>query len=49
MSSYRVGIVGLSWITSEPGNPGSLPISRKLSKRTKLPVCFAPLIYLYGG
>lgn len=26
MSSYRVGIVGLSWITSEPANPGSHPV-----------------------
>jgi predicted dehydrogenase len=26
MSTYRVGIVGLSWITSEPANPGSHPV-----------------------
>jgi predicted dehydrogenase len=26
MSSHRVGIVGLSWITSEPANPGSAPV-----------------------
>ncbi len=26
MSTYRVGIVGLSWITSEPANPGTHPV-----------------------
>jgi predicted dehydrogenase len=26
MSAYRVGIVGLSWITSEPARPGSHPV-----------------------
>lgn len=26
MSEYRVGIVGLSWITSEPARPGSHPV-----------------------
>lgn len=26
MNSYRVGVVGLSWITSEPANPGSAPV-----------------------
>jgi predicted dehydrogenase len=26
MTTYRFGIVGLSWITSEPGNPGSHPV-----------------------
>ena len=26
MSTYRVGIVGLSWITSQPANPGSSPV-----------------------
>jgi predicted dehydrogenase len=26
MSAYRVGIIGLSWITSEPARPGSHPV-----------------------
>lgn len=26
MSSYRVGVIGLSWITSEPANPGTAPV-----------------------
>ena len=36
MNTYRVGIVGLSWITSEPPHPGSHPVLGKAAPHSHL-------------
>ncbi len=36
MSTYRVGIVGLSWITAEPAGPGTHPVLGKASPHSHL-------------
>jgi UDP-N-acetylglucosamine 3-dehydrogenase len=50
MSRYRAGIVGLSWITSEPANPGTAPVLGQATPHTHLSAIAAiPAIEVVAG
>lgn len=50
MSRYRAGIVGLSWITSEPANPGTHPVLGTAPPHTHLSALAAlPAVEVVAG
>ena len=49
MATYRFGIVGLSWITSELANPGSHPVLGTLSRTPTSGIANIPAADVVAG